>query len=152
MGFDSERFKRAEYTPRVEKVTIPELAEFFGAGEAPEFVVRGLTASELHIALEASIRTKSVDAVVKAIATQQDQVEAIRRALGTSSETPGEISKRQSMLVFGTVSPVIDEGVAVALAKNFPAEFFLLTNHIRDLTGQGASRVKPRPSTHPTAT
>ena len=150
MPFAKEKFKRAQYEPRTEKVAIPELAEFFGPDEAPEFVVRGLNASELHIALEASTRTKPVDAMIKAIATQGDQVEAIRRVLGTSTETPGEIAKRLSMLVSGSVSPEIDEAVAAKLAENFPAEFYDLTNRITNLTGLGATRVKPQPSSQPT--
>ena len=150
--FAAEKFKRAAFAPRTETVSIPELAEFFGEGEAPEFVVRGLTASELHIAMEASIRLKSVDAMVKALATQQDQIQAIRRALGTSTDTPGEIAKRLSMLVSGSVSPQIDDATAAKLAETFPVEFYDLTNRIINLTGQGASRVKPQPSSQPTPT
>lgn len=150
MSFNVEKFKRAAYAPRTETVAIPELAEFFGEGEAPEFVVRGLTASELHRAMEASIRLKSVDAMIKALATQQDQVESIRRALGTSKDTPAEIAKRLSMLVAGSVSPKLDDAAAAKLAETFPVEFYDLTNRITNLTGQGASRVKPQPSSQPT--
>ncbi len=152
MPFDAERFKRAGYTPRVEEVPMPVLAEFFGEGEAAVFVVRGLSANELHLAIEAGARNRNVDAVVKAIASSADQVANIRQALGMSTDTPGEISKRLQMLVSGAVSPEIDDAVAAKLAETFPVEFYDLTNRITALTGQGASRVKPLASSQPTPT
>lgn len=152
MPFDAERFKRADYVPRVDKVPMPVLAEFFGEGEAAVIVVRGLSANELHLAIEAGARNRNVDAVVKAIANSADQVANIRQALGMSTDTPGEISKRLQMLVSGAVSPEIDDAVAAKLAETFPVEFYDLTNRITALTGQGASRVKPPASSQPTPT
>lgn len=145
MSFDSEKFGRAQYEARTEVVTIPALAEFFGPGEAPAITVRGLTASELHKAMEAGQRGKQVDAVVKAIASQKDQIAAIRQALGLSADTPGEIAKRIEMLVSGSVTPKLDHATAAKLAEVFPVEFYDITNRITTLTGQGSSRVKPPP-------
>ena len=143
MTFAASKFQHAEYAPRLETVAMPALAEFFGEGEAAEFTVRGLTASELNKAHEAGNRQKNLDAVVKAIASQKEQVAEIRKALGLSADTPGEIAKRMEMLVAGSVEPKLDHATVAKLAEVFPVEFYDLSNRITNLTGQGASRVKP---------
>lgn len=151
MTFNADLFGRAQYEARTEIVEIPALAEFFGPEETPAFTVRGLSANELHKAIEAGTRGKAVDAVVKAIANQKDQIAAIRSALGMGADTPGEIAKRIEMLVAGSVSPKLDYAVVAKLAEHFPVEFYDITNRITNLTGQGASRVKPLPSSQTTA-
>lgn len=141
--FDLNRFERAKFESKKARVAVEALAPFFDEGEAPEWEVRGLTASELHMALEAEKRQGSIDAIVKAIATKADQAQAIRQALGIAGDTPGEIAKRLEILVAGSVSPKIELSAAVKLAEAFPIEFLMLTNKISELTGQGADLVKP---------
>jgi hypothetical protein len=148
--FSVERFQSAEYQPRTERVLVPPLAEFFDDGEAAEFVIRGLSASELQRAVEAGQRQGSIETVVKAISSKQDQVDTIRKALGMSKDTPGEIAKRIEMLVLGSVSPALEHAAAVKVAEVCPIEFYDITNKIVALTGQGGSRVKPQPSSQPT--
>jgi hypothetical protein len=142
MAFQAERFRQAEWTPRTETVEIPALAGFFAEGEAPAFTVRGLTAAELQLALEAGKRQSGVEAVVKAITTQKEQVNQIRAALGLTQDTPGEVVRRIEMLVQGSVAPKLDHADAVKLAEVCPVEFFDLTNRITSLTGQGQDRLK----------
>lgn len=144
--FQAEKFQAAEFEPRTEVVKIPSLVDFFDEGEAPEFTVRGLTASELQRAIEAGQRQGAIETVVKAIAAKQDQVDAIRRALGMSKDTPGEVAKRIEMLATGCVSPALDHASAVKIAEVCPIEFYDLTNRVIALTGQGGSRVKQQPS------
>lgn len=143
MGFDLERFESAKLEPRRKVVEVDGLAPFFAEGEKPEWTVRGLSASELHQANEASRRQSSFENIVKAMTSSADQVSTIRKALGLSKDTPGEIAKRLEMLVMGSVSPVISLPVAVKMAENFPVEFMVLTNDITVLTGQGADLGKP---------
>lgn len=150
MPFDAERFERAKFVPRTRVLDVESLAEFFGEGEAPTWTVRGLTSNELHAAMEASVRQRGVEAVVKAIASGADQTQAVRDALGLSTKTPGEIAKRLEMLTTGSVSPSISLPVAVKLAEAFPIEFLTLTNAISELTGQGADVVKPAAASQPT--
>jgi glutamate racemase len=150
MSFQLDKFQSAEFAARVERVAIPQLVEFFDEGEAPEFVVRGLTASELQRAIEAGQRQNAIDTVVKAIASKKDQVETIRKALGLTYDTPGEIAKRIEMLVLGCTAPVLNHAAAVKLAEVCPVEFYELTNKVVALTGQGGSRVKQQPSSQPT--
>lgn len=143
MGFAADKFERAEFRPRTMRVPVLALAAFFDEGEKPEFEVRGLTATELHRAMEAGQRQGSMETIIKAMAATGDQASAIRKALGLSKDTPGEIAKRLELLVAGSVKPVLTLPIAVKLAEKFPVEFLSLTNEITGLTGQGADLVKP---------
>ena len=150
MAFNADKFERAKFEARRAKVPVVALAEFFEDGETPEWEVRGLSAVELHKAIEASKRQGSIEAIVKAIAANQDQAGAVRMALGLTKDTPGEIAKRLEMLVMGSVSPTIELPAAVKLAENFPIEFLSLTNEISELTGKGAELVKPQAASQAT--
>jgi hypothetical protein len=143
MPFDPDRFEQAKLMPRTRTVSVEALAPFFDDGEKPEWTVRGLTANELHRALEAGKRQGSVEAIVAALATKADQAEAIRKAIGLTADTPGEMAKRLEMLTLASVAPRIELPIAVKLAEAFPIEFLTLTNTISELTGQGADVVKP---------
>ncbi len=149
MGFDAERFERAAFEPRRATVKVEALAAFFSDGADAVWEVRGLSATELHRALEASRRQDSIEAIVKAISASGDQAEAMRRALGLTRDTPGEIAKRLEMLVMGSVAPTIELPVAVKLASAFPIEFLSLTNTITELTGKGFDLVKPGAASQP---
>lgn len=138
MPFDTALFARSELPPRTAEVAVPALAVFFSEDESPVWRVRGLTATELHKALEAGKRQGAVDSVARAIAANADQVATIRRALGLSADTPGDIAKRLEMMVMGSVSPAVDLPLAVKLAAAFPVEFMQVTNEITELTGRGA--------------
>jgi hypothetical protein len=141
--FDLNRFEQAKFESKKARVAVEALAPFFDEGEPAEWEVRGLTASELHNALEAEKRQGNIEAIVRAISTKQEQTKAIREALGLTGDTPGEIAKRLELLVAGSVSPKIDLSAAVKLAEAFPIEFMVLTNKISELTGKGADLVKP---------
>ena len=150
MAFNAEKFERSKFEARRAKVPVPALSDFFDEGETPELEVRGLSAVELHKAMEAGKRQGSIEAIVKAIAANQDQAGAVRKALGLTKDTPGEIAKRLEMLVMGSVAPAVSLPVAVKLAEAFPIEFLQLTNEISDLTGRGADLVKPQAASQPT--
>jgi hypothetical protein len=143
MAFDLARFAQAEFTPRTQAVPVPGLAAFFAKGDKPEWVVRSLTAAQLHNAIEAKQRQASVQTVVEAIAATSEKATEIKKALGLSGDQPGEIIKRLEMLVAGSVAPVVDMPIAVKLAQTFPIEFLSITSTIAELTGQGFDLVKP---------
>lgn len=143
MPFNAEKFEQTKFEPRKARVAVPALALFFDEGEPAEWEVRGLNSTELHRALEASKRQSSVDAIVKAISATGDQAQAVRRALGLTKDTPGEVAKRLEMLVAGSTNPSVTLPQAVKLAETFPIEFLQLTNEISELTGQGFDVVKP---------
>ena len=150
MGFQAERFERAQFAPRRSSVPVEALADFFGDGEPAVWEVRGLSSAELHRALEAGKRQGSIEQIVRAIAASGDQAEAVRSALGLTKDTPGEIAKRLEMLVMGSESPKVELPVAVKLAEAFPIEFLSITNRITELTGQGFDLVKPAAASQPT--
>jgi hypothetical protein len=143
MPFAADRFEAAKFEPRRTRVPVPALASFFDEGEPAEWEVRGLNSVELHRAIDASNRQSSIESIVRAIAAKGDQADAVRRALGLTKDTPGEIAKRLEMLVAGSVAPTITLPVAVKMAEAFPIEFLMLTNEISALTGKGADLVKP---------
>ena len=150
MAFDLARFAQAEFTPRTQAVPVPGLSAFFGKGEKPEWVVRSLTAAQLHNAIEAKQRQASVQTVVEAIAANTEKAIEIKKALGLSGDQPGEIIKRLEMLVAGSVSPVVDMPTAVKLAGTFPLEFLSITSAVMELTGQGFDLVKPHAASRKT--
>lgn len=154
MPFDIGRFERDEFKPRVRKIELTALKDYFGPDEKPEFTVRGLEASELQVAIDAQKRSTPVESLVLALAKVPADVETIRQAIGLpSKETPGEIAKRIEMLTAGSVAPKLEQGVVVKLAATFPIEFYQLTNAIIELTGLGAEAVgKPVPASQPVET
>jgi hypothetical protein len=143
MPFDLAAFERAEFRPRTSRVELPELAAFFADGEPPQWEVRSLTASELQRASDAKQRQAAVRTIVDAIASAGDQAANIRKYLGVTNDTPGEVAKRMEMLVAGSVSPRVDLQQVVKLAEHYPIAFLTLTNEILELTGRGADMVKP---------
>ncbi len=153
MGFDAARFEQSQLQPRRRKVPVEALAAYFPEGEPPEWEVRGLSATELNRAMEAESRQTNVESIVRAIATSGSQADAVRKALGMSDDTPGEMAKRLEMLVMASVAPKIELAVAVKLGECFPIEFLRLTNTITELTGLGAVAAdvgKPEAASQPT--
>ncbi|HMN55653.1 MAG TPA: hypothetical protein PKE15_00265 [Ottowia sp.] len=141
MGFNAETFEAAEFVPRRKRVPVEALARWFD-GE-PLWEVRGLNADELHRAIEAPKKQASVEAIVHAITSSGDKAEAVRKAIGLTAGSSGEIVKRLEMLVIGSVAPQIEHATAAKLAESFPIEFFTLTNAITELTGMGFEMGKP---------
>lgn len=144
---DIQKFLNAAFTPREKAVDVPELAEFFGDA-APVWTVRGLTAAELWQCVDVgnNVLRKVQQALDKALGAP-DGCDADLRAAAT--QTPAEISKRIEMLAIGSVSPAIGDDnreVAVKLSEINSEVFFKLTNIIKDLTGEGSERGKPKRS------
>lgn len=141
--FNADKFERAQFEPRTAAVPVPGLAAFFDGESEPVWTVRGLNSADLFRAMEAGKKQASIETIVKAIAAGGDQADAMRKALGLTKDTPGEIVKRLEMLVAGSVSPQVTLPVAVKLAESFPIEFLAITNQITELTGKGFDLVKP---------
>lgn len=156
MPFDAAKFAAAPFAPRTATIELPALAPFFDEGEQPAWVVRNLTAAEFARAQDAEKRNSSIDMLIGALAAAQSKSEAVaeaRRALGLAGgNTPGEVAKRLELLVAGSVAPVVTMDTAVLLAERFAIDFYLLTNKILELTGQGCDLGKPAavsPTTQP---
>jgi len=144
MAFNPDKFERTKFVPRTKAIPVPALVDFFDGEGDPVWTVRGLTANELHRAIDAGNTQKTLGKILESIASQGAAVADARKALGfVGKETPGEVAKRLEMLSVASVDPVISLPVAVKLAENFPIEFYLLTNEITELTGMGFDHVKP---------
>jgi hypothetical protein len=149
MAFNAEKFISAQLFDRTEELQIKELSPFFDEGEKPVFVLRGLTGSEFGRVNEAHEKSKNIDALVSALtgSDRKAKAEAIKASLGVSGDdVPPDIVRRQEIIAAGVVSPEIDHAFAVKLSENFPTAFFLISNKILSLSGQGRTLGKPNGS------
>lgn len=135
--FDKKGFMKASFIPRTEKVSVPGLSDWFKE-EEPVWEVRGQTAEEMARCAEAGANSMSVENILKAISTTQEQVAEIKKTLGLGDkDTPADIKKRLTQLTICSVTPEIDMSIAAKLAQTFPVEFYIITNKIVELTGRG---------------
>lgn len=143
---DAQKFLNAPFRPREKSVPVPELQEFFG-DEPAVWVVRSLTAAELWqcVDLQQNVLRRVQAALDKALNTP----DASADLKDAANQTPAEISKRIEMLTLGSVSPSLGDNnreVAVKLSEVNSEVFFRLTNFIKELTGEGHERGKPKRS------
>jgi hypothetical protein len=143
MPFDIERFISTPMQRKTEKVPCPDLAAFFGDGEEHFWEIQTLTAVELCRCNEAKERSANVGMLLEAAAQTTGQIEALRKAIGLTKDTPGEIAKRMELLVYGSVSPKVSLEQAVVFAERYGADFYQITNRILILSGSGFDVVKP---------
>jgi hypothetical protein len=140
MAFDISKFEQKQFKDRTADIPVPELAKFFGENEKPVWVVKCLSGSELAEANDAVENNRNIDGLIGALAagSGKEKIEAVKETLGLpTSKAPGELVRRFSLLVSGSVSPKCPQNIAVKLAHNFPTTFYKLTNKIISLTGQG---------------
>ena len=153
MGFDLERFRSAALVPCQERVPVPDLKSWFGEGDDPIWIVRGLTGEEFMRAQEAANRYDLVLSAARALASAgslaSDREEHLKRLIGFGSQVPAEMAKGLDALVFGSVDPVIDRDGAVRLYAAFPIVAWHLVQKILALTGMGAEPGKSSISTEP---
>ncbi len=140
MGFDAAKFETTKFKARVENVPVPRLALFFNKKEKPVWTVRGLTGMESAVAKQAVSDNRNIDAILSAVGTKvkKEKIAGIKELAGLSPDSvPDELVQRFSWLTQGSVDPVCSHELAMKLAQNYPEDFYLLTNKIMQLTGQG---------------
>ena len=139
MGFDLVKFDQAQFKERTIEVKVPELSNFFDKDEKQIWIVRGLTGHELAKVNEAVRANKDIDSILSGIMSgiHTEKIDAIRESLGLTDDTPGDLVRRIAALRAASVEPVISQEISVKLADSFPTTFFLLTNKIFELTGEG---------------
>ena len=148
MSFDKKKFMKTTFEPRIEKVPVPDLKDFFEEGAEPVWSVRNLSGHELGKVNEAEARNKAISQILDVIISvdAKDKVAAIKASIGLDDNTPSDIARRLEMLTIGSVDPSIDQETAVKLCTYYPIEFYQLTNAITRLTGQGAQVKKKQSS------
>ena len=146
--FDKNKFERAEFTPRTEELEIELMVSFFPEGEKPLFMVRGLTADEVARTNKAVDNGKMAETLIKALASGDNiqMVDSLKAQLGYGDEVDGEVARRIELIIYGTVSPKLPRELIVKISNTMPTVFYLLSNKITDLTGQGQVTGKPKPS------
>lgn len=137
--FDKAGFMKASFIPRTEEVPLNIDTKWGENGDQkPTITIRGLTASEIALCNEAAMGNQSVDSIIKAIATTQDRVNAIKDAAGIpNGDVPVDTKKRITQLKLGAVEPEFNDEEAVKFAEVYPVDFIILTNKIAILSGLG---------------
>lgn len=148
MGFDLKQFSKARFEDRTESVSVKDLADWFGEGEDPVIVVRGLTGEEVSRCSEATQKNQNISAMIEAVIAKghAEKVDGMRQLLGVSASVPQDLAKRLEQFTMGTVDPDFDHETAVKFAETYPIEFYQITNKIMELTGQGRQLLKKKKS------
>lgn len=141
MGFNTGQFMAEKYTPRIKKVAVPDLKNFFEKDEKPVWQVRGLTGVEIAKAQEVAAKRSVSAAILEGLLTMRENEvkDAITKLVGKSDDIPEEMAKKIEHLVIASVEPVCTEDMAVKISKVAPTTFFTLANAIWTLSGQGMS-------------
>lgn len=147
--FDTKRFMQEKFEPRTAEVAMPELTAFFDEGETPVFTVRCLEGIEIGRAKEAAARNRNIRAILEGIISQRSEEvkESIKKLAGTSDDVPQDIAEKTEFVLAGLVEPsdwTLDN--VLWLCKNFPVNFYALSQKILELTGLGHVPGKPKPS------
>jgi len=141
MTFNIEKFSGSEFNYPVIDIKVPTLEQFFEEDELAIWQVKGLTGHELAKVNEAIKLNKDVASIISGISSEvnSEKIDAIKEVLGINDTSPDDLVRRLSALVLASVSPEITQEIAVKLADSFPTVFYLLTNKIFELTGDGKS-------------
>lgn len=144
--FDPKAYLAAPVITRVARVELPGLKHWVTEDEegdnTPYIEVRGLTAVEMCKAMEAQETNKNLDGVIKAIGHNEEQIAAMKKAVGLGDNVPNEVAKRLTQLSLGSVRPKLELDACVRLGEDFPVELWILTNKITELTGLGKDIAK----------
>lgn len=139
MPFDVTKFQQAKIKPRTAEIKLPALAAFFDDGEEPIFTVRQLDGYEICQANDARDLARNFQSLVSAMAagSSAEKIDAIKSSLGISDETPPDIARRIETMLVATVSPQLDREACVKICQFYPADFYVITNKIAELSGAG---------------
>jgi len=138
-GFKPDAFISADLKPREKTIKVPDLQEWFEGQEAV-WKIRGLVGIEVAQYQEAREKNRDMSAIAEGLVSSDkgDIVEAMRERLGIGDAVPDDIAKRSEVLVLGSVSPEVDNQIAIKLCETFPVLFYDITNQILSLTGEGS--------------
>jgi len=147
-GFDTKKFLKTRFSPRTADVSVPDLKDYFPAGEKPVWKVRGLTGQEVGTARQASANRKDLGAIMDGLlgSAGEEKARAVREMMNLSGDIPEDVVKRIAYLTVGSVDPPGSEELSVFLCENFPVTFYDITNQILVLTGLGRMPGKQEPS------
>jgi hypothetical protein len=139
LSFDLKKFETTNFNYREKEIDVPELKEFFNGKKKPKWKIRGLTGIELAEVRASVNKNKDIEKMVELISSEfsKDKIEAFKEAFGMNDQAPDDWVRRVTILIFGSVDPVVDRPLAVKFGEVFPVTFQTLTDQIQILTGQG---------------
>ena len=148
-GFKPDAFIQADLKPREKTIKVPDLQEWFEEGQEAVWKVRGLVGIEVAQYQEAREKNRDMSAIAEGLLSSDkvEIIEAMRERLGVGDDSvPDEVAKRSEVLVLGSVSPEVDNQIAIKLCEAFPVLFYDITNQILSLTGEGSCLGKSQDS------
>jgi len=139
MGFDIQKFRDAQFVFSEIEVPVPDLIDFFGGDSKPVFKLRNLTGNELAKVNEAVKLNSDLSALIDGLVSGdiKEKVDSIKEVIGISDKTDNDLVRRHAILACGSVDPQLDQSDCVRLADAHPVTFFMLTNKVLELTGNG---------------
>jgi hypothetical protein len=146
-GFDISKFDRATFQPREDEMKLDGLKDFF-KGE-PIIKVRGLTINEFSKCKDINSNTKLIQSLSEALFANsgKDIKDNVEKLIGFGDDVAPDVKYRIQLTLFGLIEPKLERGQIVKLGEAFPTEFFMISNKIVELTGQGQEVMgKPLPS------
>lgn len=149
MGFNKDKFNKADFVHRKALVKVPELKDFFDKDDKPVWEVRGLTGEELLKANDAIKQNKMMEELIEKYASDNkvDQIEAIKASMGLNDEVSDDMVKAINYVKMGSVNPECTHEMAVRLSN---ANFMAMTKlfkKINELSGMGMQLGESKPST-----
>lgn len=137
--FNIEKFQDTQFKDNTVDVKVPNLKAFFGKDEKAIWKVRALTGHELAKVNEAIKLNKDVSELIEGLSSNNssDKISSIKKVIGISEDAPDDLVRRISILLYGSIEPVLTQEIAVKLADVYPTQFWQLTNEILSLTGAG---------------
>lgn len=138
--FDADKFIRAKFELRTKKL---EFSPFASMDFDKELTVRALTGVEFAKCLDAKNDQEKREEVAQALMSSQseEKMDALRKMMGLTNDTTGDLSRRVESLMIGIVSPDIPEtkrrDVVLKILEYFVTDFYLVTNEIWNMTGEG---------------
>jgi len=146
MPFDAGKFCNEQRQPRTQDVPVSHLKEYFQAGEPAAWRVRGLTGQEFSRARFAADEYGRRVNLLEGLATAATGAEATAIREMLAEDAGRDIAMRMTVFTLGSMSPVADDDMARAMLRDFPVEFFRITDASLALTGMGHEPGKSKPS------
>lgn len=139
MGFDLKKYRSEKFKDRTKDVPVPALQKWFGNGDKPVFVVKGLEGEELFKVRNAVNQNRNIEEIVTQLAAEDvsEKVQGALKALGLGGDLPDDYVRRLHTVRLGMVKPKCDLDDIKFLAMNHAIIFTNLSEEIMALTGMG---------------
>ena len=140
MAFDYDKFDQASVTFPTEKIPVPQLKDFFGEGEKPEWEIKPLTGLELGIVEEAGQKSEAMRKLFEAlVGNSVDKMKSGFDELFNLGDdpTPSQYLRWITMFELGSV-PRCPKHIAVKVAHSQAGVFRTIVHEISKLSAMGA--------------